>query len=254
MQLPITDAHHAYEGFKGSHRVVCGVHHAIYAQDFTLKWAIPERMMIIRAADYAAAAATLRGMAGRLTALVVPCTRAALLAQAALVETAPQLAGALSYLSFKFSISNTEQLCAATHAILPLSAGLRQLDLGLGELGQIKDYSTVEVHAADAAFQHLMRSLPCCQSLRLAACGAVSHQAMGRELLCAAPDLVSLELCTGHFNEQVSTSAAQRSIICIIQMLLITLLGSQAHTAPRVLVSGCISTDSYIEPGFVLAV
>ena len=154
--------------------------------------------------QYEAAAATLRGMAGRLTALVVPSPAAEHLTTAALQAAGPQIAGALSSLCFDFAIGDTVQLRAATRAVLAVSAGLQRLDLGLASIGSKPDYTAAEVQVADAAFQHLMRSLPCCQSLCLYACGAVSHRAMGREPLLRGPDLVSLTLCTGQVDEQVS--------------------------------------------------
>jgi hypothetical protein len=143
-------------------------------------------------------------MAGRLTALAMPCG-ANQEHLWALRETGPQLASALSSLSFSFRDGSPMQLHAAADAVLSMSARLQHLDLGLGSYGQYTEYSISEVQAADAVFQHLMRSLPCCQSLCLGACGALSHQTMGRELLHRGPDLVSLTLRTGHFDEQVST-------------------------------------------------
>jgi hypothetical protein len=176
--------------------------HAIDTQEFTFEWETQRHAVVTSGAnEYEAATATLCGMAGRLTALVA----AEHLATAALLEAGPQLAGALTSLSFSFAVNDTVQLRAASRAVLAVSAGLQRLKLGLGSIGSSRDYSAAEVTAADAAFQHLMRSLPCCQSLRLGACGAVSHQAMGRELLLRGPDLVCLDLHTGRFNGQVST-------------------------------------------------
>ena len=146
-------------------------------------------------------------MAGRLTALTV--LSAASTHLIAMLEAGPQLAGALSSLSFSFDIgSGLSRFHTATATILALSAGLQHVNLGLGSTGQYEheNYSTIEVQLYDAAFQQLMRSLPCCQSLRLGYCCAVSRQAMGRELLRRAPDLVSLDLHTGQCTQQVSTS------------------------------------------------
>jgi hypothetical protein len=180
--------------------------HATCTQEFTFEWVTQSYTRVASGAyESEAAAATLCGMAGRLTALIVPSPAAERLTMAALLAAGPQLAGALSSLSFSFAIGDTMQLRPATHAVLALSAGLQRLDLGLGSIGSNRDYSATEVTAADAAFQHLMRSLPCCQSLHLGACGAVSHQAMGRELLQCGPDLASLTLRTGQVDEQVST-------------------------------------------------
>ena len=179
--------------------------HATFAQEFTLEWVTQRYTVVVSSAhEYEAAIATLCGMAGRLTALVVPSPAAEHLTTAALLEAGPQLAGALTSLSFSFCVGNMVQLHAATRAVHAVSAGLQRLNLGLGA-SSVGDHSAAQVTAADAAFQHLMRSLPCCQSLRLGVCGAVSHQAMGRGLLLRGPDLVSLTLHTGQFNEQVST-------------------------------------------------
>ena len=176
-----------------------------FAQEFTFEWAIQRHTVVIIGA-LEAAAATLRGMAGRLTALTVPLTAAEYPVdiQAALLQAGPQLAGTLSSLSFFFVYGNLVELHAAAAAIRILSAGLQRLELGLAFPSARNDYSTAEVQAADAAFQGLMRSLPCCQSLRLGARGAVSHQAIGRELLHATPDLVSLTLSISHLDELVS--------------------------------------------------
>jgi hypothetical protein len=179
--------------------------HAIHVQEFTFTWVTRKYTVVASGAyQYEAAAATLRGMAGRLTALVVPLPAAEHLTMAALLAAGPRLAGALSSLCFDFAAGDTVQLRAATRAVLAVSAGLQRLDLGLASIGSKTDYTAAEVQAADALFQHLMRSLPCCQSLCLDACGAVSRQAMGRELLLRGPDLVSLTLCTGQVDEQVS--------------------------------------------------
>jgi hypothetical protein len=176
------------------------------AQEFTFEWVTQRYTVVaIGAYEYEAASATLRGMAGRLTALVVPSPAAEHLTMAAVLAAGPQLAGALTSLSFSFGAGDTVQLHAATRAVLAVSAGLQRLNLGLGSIGSHQDYSAAWVTAADAAFQRLMRSLPCCQSLRLGVCGAVSHQAMCRELLRRAPDLVCLTVHTGRFNGRVST-------------------------------------------------
>jgi hypothetical protein len=168
------------------------------AQEFTFEWATPEHAELC----FEEADATLRGMAGRLTALVVPNAEEEHLW--AMQQAGPQLAGALSSLSFKFS---EELSCfhAATHAILAVSAGLQHVHLGLDSEPRDFGFSDTEIQAANAAFQHLMRSLPCCQSLCLNACGAVSYQAMGRELLHRGHDLVSLTLNFVQIDDLVST-------------------------------------------------
>lgn len=145
-------------------------------------------------------------MAGRLTALTV--LSAASTHLFAMLEAGPQLVGALSSLSISFDIgSGLSRFGVAAATILALSAGLQHLNLGLGSGGQYhENHSRIEVQLYDAAFQQLMRSLPCCQSLRLGYCLAVSRQAIGRELLRRASDLVSLDLHTGQCTQQVSTS------------------------------------------------
>ena len=179
--------------------------HAIHVQEFTFTCVTRRYTVVANGGHNHQAAATLCGMAGRLTALVVPSPAAMPLTTAALLVAGPQLAGALTSLCFDFAIDDTAELRAATRAVLAVSAGLQRLNLGLAtSIGSDGDYTAAEVQAADAAFQHLMRSLPCCQSLCLGACGAVSHQAMGRGLLLRGPDLVSLTLCTGQVDEQVS--------------------------------------------------
>ena len=125
-----------------------------------------------------------------------------------MLEAGPQLAGALSSLRLGFSIDEELwRLHAATHAVLAVSARLQHLDLGLGPYTYYEHYSAAQMQAADAALQHMMRSLPRCRSLRLSCCGVVSHQIIGRELLRAAPHLLSLTFCIGHLDEQVSPTA-----------------------------------------------
>jgi hypothetical protein len=178
----------------------------VLAQEFAFLWVTHKHMTDIGAA-YEAAAATLHGMAGRLTALTM--SHAAGHEHLwAILEAGPQLARALTSLSFSFSHASMVQLHNAADAVLAVSARLQHLALGLGAYGgQFAEYSASEVQAADAVFQHLMRSLPCCQSLCLGACGPLSHQAIGRELLQRGPHLglVSLTLYTGKFDEHVST-------------------------------------------------
>ena len=184
-----------------------------FAQEFAFEWATPRHAELsLEAAD-----ATLRGMAGRLTALVVP--NAADEHLWGLQQAGPQLAGALSSLSFNLS----EQLScyhAATHAVLAVSAGLQHVQLGLEPESDDEGHSDTEIQAADAAFRNLMRSLPCCQSLRLYACGAVSYQAMGRELPNLGPDLVSLTLSICQFDDWVST--CPHYSYCIGHMFLVS--------------------------------
>jgi hypothetical protein len=180
----------------GLWRFINGMCHL--AQEFTFEWATHEHDEL----SVEGAEATLRGMAGRLTALIVPDAAEEHLL--AMQQAGPQLAGALSSLSFKFS----EQLScfhAATHAILAVSAGLQHVHVGLDSEPSDLGYSDAAIQAAEAAFQDLMRSLPCCQSLCFNACGAVSYQAMGRELLRRGPDLVSLTLSIEQIDDLVST-------------------------------------------------
>jgi hypothetical protein len=225
--------------------------HATLAQDFTFEWVTQRYTMVASSAyEYEAAITTLCGMAGRLTALVVPSPAAEHLTSTALLAAGPLLVGALSSLSFSFAIGDTVQLYAATHAVLAVSAGLQRLDLGLGSIGSKKQYSAPEIQGADALFQHLMRSLPCCQTLCLGACGALSHQAMGRELLQHEPHLVSLTLHTGQFDEQVSTDPSRAFHHHP---------GASCHPVDRMpkLQQCCLSpakhdADSYIELGLCL--
>ena len=184
------------------------IRHVMLAQEFTFLWVTYKHTSDIDAA-YEAAAATLRGMAGRLTALTMLHT-AGLEHLWAIRDAGPQLAGALTSLSFSFGHGNLVQLHTAADAVLAVSARLQHLDLGLAAYSQYAEYSASDVHAANAVFQHLMRSLPCCQSLRLGACGPSSHQAIGRGLLQHGPHLVSLTLYTGQFDEQVR----HRSLMC----------------------------------------
>ena len=184
---------------------------ATLAQEFTFQWATRGHPAVTSDA-YEAAAATLRGMAGRLTALTVP--RASNEHLWGMLEAGPQLAGALSSLRLGFSIDEELwRLHAATHAVLAVSARLQHLDLGMGSDMYYESYSAAQMQAADAALQHMMRSLPRCQSLRLSCCGVVSHQVIGRELLRAAPDLLSLTFCIGHLDEQVNHCVA-RDVAC----------------------------------------
>ena len=226
-------------------------------QEFTFEWVTQRYTAVASGAhEYEAAVATLRGMAGRLTALVVPSPAAEHLTTAALQAAGPQLAGALSSLCFDFAIGDTVQLRDATRAVLAVSAGLQRLDLGLASIGSNRNYSAAEVTAADAAFQHLMRSLPCCQSLCLDVCGAVSHQAMGRELLLRGPDLVSLTLCTGQqvcpdpqcslHHPAISRHPVGCKLILHRFCLSAAKLGAHSFIEPSsVLCSLCIRTPSY---------
>ena len=127
----------------------------------------------------------------------------------------PQLAGALSSLSFSFELGEKLlfRMLAAQEIVLAVSARLQHLELGLGAARYYTYYSAIDVSVSDAAFEDLLRSLPCCQSLRLSCCGAVSDQTIGRELPRAVPDLLSLTLSTGYLDEEVSTTA-QRSLHC----------------------------------------
>lgn len=120
------------------------------AQEFTFLW-VPHGHTSDIGAAYDAAAATLWGMVGRLTALTMPygANHEHLWA---LRETGPQLASALSSLSFSFGDGSPMQLHAAADAVLSMSARLQHLDLGLGSYGQYADYSISEVQAADAVF------------------------------------------------------------------------------------------------------
>lgn len=104
--------------------------HVSHAQVFTFQWVAQRHTSVIGGA-YEAAAATLRGMAGRLTALTVPDASDEHLW--GMLEAGPQLAGALSSLSFDFGVGKGPwRLHAATHAVLAVSATLQHLDLGLG--------------------------------------------------------------------------------------------------------------------------
>ena len=181
-------------------RLTMGMCHL--AQDFTLEWTAPEHAEL----SLDAAEATLRGMAGRLTALVVPYAADEHLF--GMQEAGPQLAGALSSLSFNFSVGEgLWRFQAATRAVLAASAGLQHVHLGLVPCQYPEAHSAAQIQAADAAFRHLMRSLPCCQSLRLDARGAVSQQAIGSELLLRGPDLVSLSVRISQVDEQVRADA-----------------------------------------------
>jgi hypothetical protein len=236
------------KGYEGQtlHEPRC-THHVTFAQEFAFQW-VTLRYTVPGNGTYQTAAATLRGMAGRLTALLVPSPAAEVLCTAALLEAGPQLAGALTALSFSFCVSDTEQLRAATRAVLAVSSGLQRLNLELGACS-IGDYGAAQVKAADAAFQHLMRSLPCCQSLRLGTCGAVSHQAMGRELLLRGPDLVSLTLRIYKFDEQVR---ADRQ--CLLHLLDVSrqsvLIAGLCCTTFALWCLNFGTANNYIEPRF----
>jgi hypothetical protein len=170
-------------------------------QEFTFEWATKGHPVVTSEA-YEAAAATLRSMASRLTALTVQHASDEHLW--GMMEAGPQLASTLSSLRFGFEIGEgLWRLHVATHAVLAASARLQHLDLGLGFGHYYEYYSAAQIEAAEELFQHLMRSLPHCHSLRLSCCGAVSHQVIGSELLHAVPDLLSLTFRIGHLNEQV---------------------------------------------------
>jgi hypothetical protein len=174
--------------------------HATLAQEFTFEWPwATQRHPVVGSDAYEAAAATLRGMAGRLTALAVP--RASDEHLWSMQEAGPQLAGALSSLRFCFDIGEgLWRLHAATYAVLAVAARLQHLDIRLGFGHYYEYYSAAQIQAAEALFQHLMRSLPHCHSLRLSCCGAVSHQVIGSEVLHAVPDLLSLTFRIGHLQ------------------------------------------------------
>lgn len=170
-------------------------------QEFTLVWLVKLNGFTLEAA-----AATLNGMAGRLTALKMP--PASVHHFAAVQQAGPALAGALSSLSFDISTSHPQNdLRAAAEAVRGLAAGLQHVELGLDTMSTWAP-DTATIREVDAAFRELMRSLPSCQRLRLGSCHAISRRAMREEVLRHAPDLLSLRTQHGEVHEQVKAASA----------------------------------------------